>query len=193
MSNITTEIQIDGNSSSGSGSSTNASFKIHHDLSSGPTTGGGGGSASEDDNVSNNGSSGSSQKVISPATLAGKTCVSMMTGSQPQPRPQPSLSGGTCSNRETSPASSTTTILAGSVNSQPPKPNRSSPTLISIRRQCRRRLSSSLSAEECKSDSEQHPVDEGSNPCGVNAASSNEDLKNSILWRTRNKVVNAFK
>ena len=133
------------------------------------------------------------QTLISPAALAGKTCVTMMTGSQPQPRPpQTSLSGfDTCSNRETSPASPTTTILAGGslVNSQPPKPNRSSPTLISIRRRCRRRLSSSLSAEECKSDSEQHPVDEGSNL----AASSSEDLKNSILRRTRNKVVNAFK
>ena len=88
MSNITTEIQIDGNSSgSGSGGSStgNASLKIHHDLPSGSSTGGGGGSASEDDNVSNNGSTGgSSQKVISPAAMAGKTCVTMMTGSHTQ-------------------------------------------------------------------------------------------------------------
>ena len=56
MSNITTEIQIDGQSSSSG--STNASLKIHQP---GEGLAGSAGSASEDDNVSNNGSS--SQKV----------------------------------------------------------------------------------------------------------------------------------
>ena len=112
----------------------------------------------------------------------------------------------TCpSSTSTTSASATTTMtLAHGLNSQPAHPKRPSPTLISIRRRCRR-LSSSLSAEDSKSDSGEHPrypdpdsttsnsVGGGSGNTPNNSSGSHEDLKNSILRRTRNKVVNAFK
>ena len=202
MSSITTsEIQIDG----GSSSSGSTSLKINQESPSG----GGAGSASEDDIVSNNG--GSSQKVISPA--GNKTC--MLMSSQPHgQRPQEAVAsfGGsptviTCpsSTSTTSTSATTTMTLARGLNYQPALPKRPSPTLISIRRRCQssrcRGLSSSLSAEDSKSDSGEHPrypdPDSISNSDGGNGNaannSSHDDLKNSILRRTRNKVVNAFK
>jgi hypothetical protein len=207
VSSITTsEIQIDG--SGGSSSSGSTSLKINQDSPTAVAVGGGAGSASEDDNVSNNG--GSSQKVISPAKAASnKNCMLMI--SQPhgqRPKEAVASSGGsttivTCpSSTSTTSASATTMTLAHGLNSQPAHPKRPSPTLISIRRRCRR-LSSSLSAEDSKSNSGDHPrypdpdsttsnsVDGGNGNTANN--SSHEDLKNSILRRTRNKVVNAFK